>query len=707
MKRTTLVIAGLIITMLFFSTHSSVERPLSQQTQTSQAKVGVSPMSVIIDDPVVWEDQEVILSDTTEVLTGGNLTIIGSSIDCTFAADSDIDAFKIDDGGVIVIKDSVLFGGAKAIDGDSNGRLFLENVTFRDFVDDVIDLKGDYEVTANYLLMFDNGRNGIQIDQSTQQITITNSYFSNTGKDTINLFNVNALLRNVSSVGSRDDGFQIEGDGAIHIQESWVDSSAGDSIKFRDVRNGYVLIEDTKVTNGGEDGIQISNVANFTLQRSTLRGNTENGLQGIDLTHVTLLDNLMEENGVSGGQGNGVELDNCGVVYIRNISSQGNGNSGFRAIGLNQTTVEDSTFSGNKLTGSSVSYVSEATFTNNEFSFNTGASDGSNGFAGIHSQNLTHQGSMFLNNSGAGAFFENTSVSIRESSSWGNTLDGITVGNQTFFTIENSTVQQNSGNGIFVEFSSDGAINYNTIQENSLFGLAVSDNRTSPTPLDANYNYWGDDKGPLQKLNSEGIRDDYSGPANVTWVLSSGGEVRKYTPPIALEIDYQLLFGGLVVLLLAVAVVLGLTYLVVKQRWRKSTKPQLVLLMTTDGLPLAKFEYEEGVVDETMISGFITAVSSFSGTIIGEEGDEVHGSIEEIKHQQYILLMRNLGQYNVVLVTRSSNPVTRSRFAKMIQHFIKELEKVEQDDEDEPVDVEVFEELIPTIAKPFFDYYSN
>ncbi|MFW9992901.1 MAG: right-handed parallel beta-helix repeat-containing protein [Candidatus Odinarchaeota archaeon] len=657
-----------------------------------------------IQNDTIIENDNRSISETIVISSSGNLTIINSVLDFSDLVNNLEDAFALE-GGILMIRDSILKNGYKGIDGDSNGSLVLENVTFTGFTDDIIDLKGDYQTKISNSFFY-GGRNGIQLENSQYQANITGSIFSNTGKDAINTESIDLYLDSLRVLDTVDDGLQIEGDSIVVITNTFVSGSGGDSVKFRNNALGSVLLDNITVQGGNEDGIQMTDGGNLTIIDSKITGNRENGIQAIEVVNLTIKDSTFDGNGLT--TGNGIELVNITNAVISRVSSSNNRESGFTITNAMQVTLDHSDFVRNSVAGAEISETKHVDILWVMIENNNGSLTGADGFRAFTVEKLTVNHSVTRTNSGSGFEFENVMALMFNNTISLNSEDGISAGENTVLKVLNNSITANQQHGIHFHSTADATVRYNNISSNAGYGIFVPENRTLSYPLDANYNYWGSDKGPHVQLVEKGSRDDYSGPVNITLILTGTGLVKRYVPPNPVIIDFQALFTILLLAMVGIAMIGFIYYWHIKRIWIRETKPLLMLLIGESGLALARYDFGSVEEDEHIIAGLITAINSFSSTLLGSDAEQLgkkSDTIEEIKHQAFTMLMRPILGNIVALVVQHSNRIVQNRLNRLITELGEELRMIQNNGDNGPVRKEKYENILPNLVQRHLDIF--
>ncbi|HKZ43204.1 MAG TPA: hypothetical protein VJ044_19760, partial [Candidatus Hodarchaeales archaeon] len=188
------------------------------------------------------------------------------------------------------------------------------------------------------------------------------------------------------------------------------------------------------------------------------------------------------------------------------------------------------------------------------------------------------------------------------------------------------------------------------------------------------------------------------------FVLSLSGDSRIYVPPRPFELD-----AGTIAALLVIGItILGASAFFIRSSWIRSARPQLILLMSPSGLALAKHDLGKISEDESIIAGFITAINSFSNSLLNlQSRTRGSRSIEEIRHSEFILLLRPLAHHILVLVVLRSNPLVKRRLAKMVIQVEARVRNIGTGDEVNPVESNAYSGVLPDLVEKYLSDLIN
>jgi len=305
------------------------------------------------------------------------------------------------------------------------------------------------------------------------------------------------------------------------------------------------LVAQVSGTNSGMNDVSILN------NRAT--GNRISGiymyaLNGGEIETLTLNDNISENTLASGGtNGRGYNIRAEGTdslisdVFLNGNTSQNNNADGYIIYAVSNGAITNFTADDNIATGSLApstgsgfqAVLTTGTITNftmrNNNSFlnrqrglyvtmNTGATIGNLTLDTNHFVDNQQQGLLLIvraNNVISDLYISNNTIS--ENTLEGMTINGTSNGTITASAIGNNIVTGNLSTGIYINDDSSGSLGINLGDgtlgsgNNSIYGNAGADLRLdldgSPTPLPAQYNWWGNANGPQagQITNENGV----------------------------------------------------------------------------------------------------------------------------------------------------------------------------------------------------------
>ncbi|MHA1983944.1 MAG: right-handed parallel beta-helix repeat-containing protein [Candidatus Hodarchaeales archaeon] len=677
-------------------------------------------ISTNISNNTIINGKTLFFNSSLEIMTDGNLTIINSNL--TF--NSSIDAIVLKETGAILeIRNSFIENGVKAISNDLNaisGVVTLDNVTFNGFTNNVIDLNGNFKNNFNDLIILNNGRTGIQLDGAVFQSNITNSIISGVDKNAINASNSNIFISNIIISLIDEEGIKFESltqNIDFIIKDSRIFGSGGDAIKVLGSSSTEVavLVENVTITNSHAQGIYASNITNLTVKDSTIKDSAYNGLEVSQIEDLSLYNVSLSGNGLASIGGSGILIKNTENFSTNSINSTNNEHYGIEVINSSVITIFGSAIIENGFGGLNLTNIGNANIFSSKFLNSTGTDS-----AGVTAQNVSSlviNDSESSNNNGSGFKIDSVNGTLFNNQIKQN-KNGIEVYNQSNIEIFNNSVSSNLNQGIFFDSTGNGTIRYNNITDNKGYGLFVTENNINIDVIDANLNYWGSDSGPLLKINEEGIQDDYNGVVKITSILRSDGSSSSYSlpqvitssqvisssqvlpPPQTSEIDYQFILT--VIAIIGALLIAGSSgyYQYLKRKWIRTTKPQLILLISNNGLPIASHDFAKIGQDDAVLAGFISAINSFSSSLLQSKDDSQTSktTIQEIRHESFTLLTRKLGDNLLVLVVNESNPLIKQRLDLIVRDLTEELKLINKSNEQNLIDTDDYDEIIPKIS---------
>ncbi len=472
----------------------------------------------------------------------------------------------------------------------------------------------------------------------------------------ISLENDSTIIIRDSMLENGDKAVAGKSRGSFTAQNATFSRFNGDVIKLEG--NYSITVENTKFYDNSKDAIDLKLISQPIVVRNTIIQTT--GDDGFDIEDSTSL--VITNVNVSRTAESGIELDNMESVIIKNVRSNKNLIHGAAFTSIQNVSVFNSELSSNQKSGIQATDITELRVINNT-----------------------------INSNGA---------------------EGISLNDHSNGQISNNTISQNKGNGIFVSNNSVASIHYNAITKNEQYGIFAAE-RTDNVLVDANFNYWGSDLGPtVDELNDpSAIRDEVRGPVNVSLILTSQGNVIEFIPEQSSEGTTQLDPLQVLFIVLSIMTVMGIIFLGYwvwqNWKWRKRIKPHVAFLISPSGMLVAQHEFIPFDEDTTLISGFISAINSFSSNLV--KSIESNGtmsetsSLQEIQHQDFTLALRPVKNWLFVIVVKESNPLLRKRMNSATRKIMETLGQ-ELDKDDTVINPEPF-------SQPFIDicvqYFAN
>ena len=577
--------------------------------------------------------------------------------------------------------------------------LYVYNCTFDDIGSDGIRLDDlQTNATLDSLTISNTQDEGIQARGDLDVITISNTHIFDTVEDGIQIDDIEgvAIITNVLIERTGDDG---------------VDVSAPLS---------HIIILDSIFRNNNESGLETDYAGNVSISTSSFTGNNQHGLDLNNLDNVAIIDTIVSTNKLNGIEAtrligelqiDGTLIENnfgCGIIFnwsntislsdtsvisnlrggaiildsssftATNIDFQYNNGSGITLVNVKEISIDSSTIKNNIGTGFYSVNASSVILTNISIINSTVLPESSltlNQIGTAHGVALSKvlliniNGSVISDNSGNGIQIDTSSKAVIFASTISNNgIDGIVAQGNTNLIVLNNSILNNQRYGLYYAESATGRVNYNDILDNGDFEFFAENKSVS---LDANYNNWGNE-------SLDFVLSSISGPINTTFILNSDGSVKQIIFPEEKE-GPNLIHSYIIAGVIALLIIGGLVYWIRLQiGWAKNMKPRLLLLMAKTGIPIISYSLsKEEEKNELLVSGFISAVNSFSSTMLGEKYDIASSlSLQEITHDAFTILLRRIGNWMIVLIVSESNHTTRkemSKFIKEIKPFLDNL----------------------------------
>ena len=319
---------------------------------------------VILTNQTIWSDSNVNFNTSIDINGGGNLTIVNSTI--TFTNTS---GFKLNNNSHLKLINSVIMSGFRGVQGTTNGTLDIHESTFTGFVNDVIRLQGNYDVSIDGTVFTNNLQDAVQVDNAAAVVNITNSRFENIGKDGINALNTKYFISNTVFANITDDGLQIEGNAQLTVRDSLIaNTNSGDGIKFA-VTSGTITIDNISITGTGDDGLQVVGATTTTITKSKFNTNSENGFESSLGGPVLINESTFNSNGIRG-----IELIGVSSVNITASSFVDNDDVGIFANNVTSLSVLLSNITHNALGGIYMAVVNSSEIHVSRFVSNSGFS---------------------------------------------------------------------------------------------------------------------------------------------------------------------------------------------------------------------------------------------------------------------------------------------------------------------------------------------
>ncbi|MBD3190092.1 MAG: hypothetical protein GF308_05590 [Candidatus Heimdallarchaeota archaeon] len=587
-------------------------------------------------------------------------------IGCEFTNQKD-EGVQIEDDVFVTIEDCVFTSGTgDAIQAEEHeGEITIDNTTIRN-----------------------GGNNGIDIDQSQSILSITNSLFENNEGDAIKTEGVSLYIDNSQFFNQGDEAIQYTGGAEsatliFSVKNSLFEENIGDAIDIRQ-HHGSGLIENVIIRNGKDDGMDIENgLLTLIIKNTTCTNNAESGIEIDSGTAVTINNSIITNN-----EYHGFRCIDIGQVKVTNCTLNNNLKAGFYGLNLESLQLQDVELSYNRINGAQLESVDSVEIIQNNIVNNSGFPEGSHGLSLKNIHSLSINDTNIGNNTGNGIILDSSIGLIVQNSISNNHLDGIHLINTSRATILNNTVSANLGHGIYFDNTTYGVVHYNIFTGNQQYGIFAS-NRTDGLVIDANYNYWGSDDGPALQLDPNKPREAISGPVNVTFILTTEGQVLIYTPPQPPISNETLFFIIPLIILVTIIIASLVVWLLLRNRWFEETRPHMAFIITRAGLPIAQHVLQDTSMESseiTLLSGFIQAIESFSSNLIRKidqpEKQEDIVSLKEIQHSIFTILLRAVQDWIVVLVVSNSNPLVRRRMNQFSDEVLKLLRESQIDREE-------------------------
>ncbi len=532
---------------------------------------------------------------------------------------------------------------------------------------------------------------GIAIEDS-QSFVANNISITNFPNDGIKAKRTHARINNFNIYNVGDEGIEFEAgisDKLFEITDGTIEKAyGGDGIKLEQIK-GTILINNVNVISSADDGIQATG-ANNTIQiiNTYVDGSAEDGFE-IDSTRLITFDNVTSVRNTE----NGFKFKNLEYIDMKDTTASNNKFSGIDALNIMGINMTDIDVRNNILHGLVVLNSTSVIINSSNFTENRATNSQTDGIDmdNIESYNISN--SLFSKNSGEGIKISNSVGYISSNDISYNELNGISIGGSSNFTIQNNTITNNIQNGIKVVNNSYGLINYNSFTGNKLYGLFVDIGEG--LIINADSNYWGSDEGPYYQKAGDGTRDGIYGSVVINNILSENGAVIGYTPPK--EIDFKVLF---IIILSVIVVILLLAFafqMYRNKQWRKETKPFALLYINMAGIPLLEHRFNKNIYDSALISGFITAINSFSVEDMENIKNEILVDTREIQGKGYSIILNMVQRSLVALVVTKSNSLVKksmSNFTIELLNHVKQMEGIDLDEKIEVMDITIFENMV-------------
>lgn len=322
----------------------------------------VATTSDLFNNQTLWTGLDTTFNTSIDVNNGGNLTIVNSFINFTYEEVG----FLLNNNSFLKIVDSTITGGGvEGIDGETNGTLILENVTFSDFLDDMVKLKGNYQTSIDNCTFVDGNSDGIQLESSDYQANVTNSVFKHISKDGLKGEKMPLYLENLIFEDCGDEAIQLAKNDYVTAVNIDIDTVGDTGLEAEEMK-GLVHVKYFSVTNAVEDCLQVNIGEDVLAEHVYLSNCGENAFETGDTAVVTLNNVTMKDSDV-----HGLEAINVDEVHVTGSHSSGMVKNGFyvenvTSFQLQGSTIKDNTNSGVELVG-----VNSSTLTHNKFTGNS------------------------------------------------------------------------------------------------------------------------------------------------------------------------------------------------------------------------------------------------------------------------------------------------------------------------------------------------
>ena len=510
-----------------------------------------------------------------------------------------------------------------------------------------LNTKGTSDLYLNNISIYDVSDDAIQIDGTTGSFVFSNINITNAGDDGINIKTSPANVSLTDSVitGSVENGIEV--DTVVNMVISNVEIFSNKLRGIEIVDYGSTVLSNVDIYRNSEEGIYSSNGEALSTNLVNITANRFAGVRAFNTNRVNLSSTIIERNGNEG------VLHTIGsTLSIQDVSIKQNGFAGLRTVNVSTVYVNGTDINSNSLYGATVtaSTLFEIMYSNVED--NSGFAEGSDGIRVTDVDSFVMRSVNASGNTGEGVLLDSTTFSVSSSVVSDNQKNGILLTNSAKGSILNNTISGNQMSGVFVGSNTTVVINYNVITNNQAFGVMIEQRDDL---IDVNYNVW--DQGALDE--GRGVNDFQY--ANITAVLSENG-VLPYSPPTS-DLNQQVTTILLSLLFLAVLSVITKAVLRYRERQKylSMTNPQVVFVSSNAGIPLAEFSFVTTQTDSVLLSGFLSAINSFSNDVVDSSNVSKKQGLEEINHQSYSILQRKHGDYQIVLIVIESNPLIRIR----------------------------------------------
>ncbi len=510
-----------------------------------------------------------------------------------------------------------------------------------------LNTKGTSDLYFNNISIYDVSDDAIQIDGTTGTFVFSNITITNAGDDGINIKTspANVTLTDSVIAGSVENGIEV--DTVMNMIISNVDIFSNKLRGVEVVDYGSTVLSNVDIYRNSEEGIYSSNGDALITNLVNISSNRFAGVRAFNTNRVILRSTIIEGNGNEG------VLHTIGSnLTIQDVSIKQNEFAGLRTVNVSKVYINRTDINSNRLYGATVTAATLFEIRNSSVKENSGFAEGSDGIRVTNVDSFVMKSVNASGNTGDGVLLDTTTFSVSSSVVSYNKKNGILLTNSAGGTILNNTISSNQMSGVFVGSNTTAVINYNVITNNQAFGVMIEQR---DDPIDVNYNVW--DQGALDR--GKGVNDFKY--ANITAVLGENG-VLPYSPPVS-DQNQQVTSILLSLLLLAV---LGVVSKVIlryreRQKYLRVTNPQVVFVSSNAGIPLAEFSFVTTQTDSVLLSGFLSAINSFSNDVVDGSNVSKKKGLEEINHQSYSILQRKHGDYQIVLIVIESNPLIRTR----------------------------------------------
>jgi basic membrane protein A len=354
--------------------------------------------------------------------------------------------------------------------------------------------ESDYNTIINNVV-FDNGGNGINIEDSRNNNITYNIAYDNIGdglglSNSSNIVISHNIAYNNTWCGIRVQQYSTKntiykntiynsrGSGMIFLESNYTDI-----IENTCFNNSIIAGESSDPSDDQSSGISLAVCVHSQLINNNVSSNFFNGILIWRSEYVNITENIVEKNDWHGIRLGGETSLTVNNTYLSQNTIQGNKHSGISMNYAIFNVIQDNRIIGNIEDGFFISNSN-----NNEFIDNIVSGNTQIGFRLYESANLNYFFSNTVNNSGASGIsllnsFNNTFI---ENTIHNNDIGIFLENSASNNWFENNIIFRNSGSGIYVMNGQSNTILSNTIYEHTGYGLVIG------SGCDGNLVKWND-----------------------------------------------------------------------------------------------------------------------------------------------------------------------------------------------------------------------